>query len=170
MFSRISQLGKNISDEFESVVKPNNRSPGPSSPEKGGEDFDKGGGSGSRTGGPARRKFLFAPKERSVSSPVSQNDFMLRSPLVFDLEPLREMGKQLNQSSHDLDIAAMDNASISAFEQGSEEQVIAMDSKVQSSKSEVADHSDDDIPISKSIASKLRKFNKYEEKYPGEPF
>lgn len=83
--------------------------------------------------------------------------------MVFDLEPSKEVGENIN--SHCLGSIAMDYAAtISAFEPVSEDQVTAICTKAQSGNSDIVEHSEDGIPISKSIASKLRKLN--EEKFP----
>lgn len=163
MFSRISQLGKNISGEFESAVKPTRPHVDTGSAKDYG-DLDSPNGNGSRSSTPRLRKrfsLQLGTSQRAVSTPITSaletlkgNASLLNhktpDPAFLDAE-LKQLGFELNSSEED----ESDIEDATPLKES--EKIVQGDTAIQGEKKP-----------DKAILSKLHKLDKYENKYPGE--
>lgn len=144
MFSKISQLGKNISDELESVVnKPSSRSVSDSS------IFVNGSGNTNSS------------RSKPAGFETLVKNAALRNQSKSDLTALNV--SSLNTDPESLDQPGSNEITTPADQYNDSSSTMELQSQ------HSIDH-EDDIPLGKNISSKLRKFKKYEEKYPGKLF
>lgn len=183
MFSRISQLGKNLSEEFESVVNAANRPPNANGTS----------GAGNRDGAKQQRKDSGSMTSAFETLKSNANILNQSTPEPGALEVVftsaqgsdhddresneAQEAKEGAENSDDHE-ANTTGDSVDAKDPGGTNDSKAEpkanelksignpDPKPNESKAK-SEPSQPEIPISKEISSKLRKFRKYEEKYPG---
>lgn len=178
MFSRISQIGKNLSDEFESVV--NNKSNNSSSSRPSSRSASSSGQDAKRLDGrpdSASMQTAFTTLKNNAKLLNSQTPEPGQLEVVFNSEEgagdgdderpdseAKTKEKLINEGKGEsAGEANKSNDGASAAKEHLPPPTEASGDATPSPSSQ----KNNDVHISKEIASKLRKFRKYEEKYPG---
>lgn len=163
MFSRITQIGKNISEEFESVVNSTNRPASSNGSDKSGSNVKR------ADSGSMASAFQTLKTNAKILNQQTPDPGALE--VVFNSNQSssdNEAAKNLTSGAENPEPPAATESNAENTDLPESNGSTKVPEFVEKPNAEPQDaKKSDEVHTSKEIASKLRKFRKYEEKYPG---